>query len=245
MYINEIALWNRNRHIYFKAGLVTALFSCYVVINMEFLNTNAGITEPEYLPEVSSLTLLAHSEAIRVPDPPAVKAAATPSSAYVPPQIFTPVAVDLPVTTQPDFPTESPTLPPVVYAAPPAPEPAQKENNEPMVFAEEMPFLTSCSHLTGRERNVCTEKTMLELIYKHLKYPPIAKELNVQGTVIISFVIDKNGQLGEVNILRDIGGGCGKAAAVVIKNLGQWSPGYQNKKAVNVKYSVPIKFVLQ
>ena len=112
-------------------------------------------------------------------------------------------------------------------------------------ITEKMPTLDSCEGLTSEaERRVCTQNAMLEYIYKNLKYPDVARQNEIEGSVIISFVVDKTGKLKDLEIVRDIGAGCGVAASKVIKGLSDWSPGYHNDHAVNVKYTIPISFKL-
>lgn len=246
MYTNEIAVWNRNRDFYFKIGLIAALLTSYAVINLEItpVSIDPDVAE-EYFSDNSVLTLLAHHEEIRLPQArprQAVPPVATPA---VPVVLFTPVAA-----TEPDDQVSPDPLPSEFYGQPQTeavspPSVPVPDETKTVVFAEEMPYLQSCGHLKGQERTRCTEKAMLTYIYSYLKYPPLARDLGIQGTVILSFVIDKTGKMGEVTVTRDIGGGCGPAAAAVVKNLGTWTPGYQNQKAVNVKYTIPIKFVLQ
>ena len=77
-----------------------------------------------------------------------------------------------------------------------------------------------------------------------LMYPYVAKQNNIQGRVIVSFVVEKNGQLTEIKILRDIGGGCGAEAARVIQQSPKWNPGIQRGIPVRVAYTMPINFAL-
>lgn len=76
----------------------------------------------------------------------------------------------------------------------------------------------------------------------NLKYPLVAKEKNIQGRVIVSFVVEKDGYLTDVEITKGIGGGCDEEAIRVIKNSPKWNPGTQNGKTVRVNYSVSIAF---
>ncbi len=75
-----------------------------------------------------------------------------------------------------------------------------------------------------------------------LHYPKVALENNVTGKVLLSFVIDKNGEIGEIEVLRKVGFGCDEEAIRVIKNMPKWSPGQQNKRKVNVRMLLPIVF---
>jgi len=79
----------------------------------------------------------------------------------------------------------------------------------------------------------------------NLRYPAIARENNTQGTVIIGFVVEKDGSLGDIKIIRAIGDGCDEEATRVIKQCPKWKPGILNGKPVRVQYSIPINFSLK
>ncbi|MEO6521633.1 MAG: energy transducer TonB [Mucilaginibacter sp.] len=75
-------------------------------------------------------------------------------------------------------------------------------------------------------------------------YPAQAKTSGVQGRVFASFIIEKDGSLNDINILRDPGSGLGDEAVRVLKLSPKWTPGVQNGKYVRVKYVVPVSFNL-
>jgi TonB family protein len=79
-------------------------------------------------------------------------------------------------------------------------------------------------------------------IYMHLKYPNDARQNGTQGTVVVSFVVEKDGSLTDVAIARGIGSGCDEEAARIIKLSPKWIPGVQNKHVVRTAYTVPISF---
>jgi protein TonB len=80
---------------------------------------------------------------------------------------------------------------------------------------------------------------------ENIKYPQMAKESGIQGTVYVTFVVEKNGSITDVRVLRGIGGGCDEEAVRVVKNSPKWSPGKQRGKPVRVQYNLPVKFILQ
>jgi periplasmic protein TonB len=79
---------------------------------------------------------------------------------------------------------------------------------------------------------------------KNLKYPPMARENNITGRVIMSFVVEKNGTLTDIKVLRGIGGGCDEEASRVLRKAPAWKPGIQNGRPVRVAYTMPIFFQL-
>lgn len=246
MYNNEIAVWNRNRNLYFKAGMVLSLFVSYTFLNLEFVHHTIGHNMIfEEAGDRTDLSLLVHREEMITPVAPRPKPVIPSPVSALPAPVFVPVPVE--TQAMEDVPLNAPDVVPsprpVTVAIPP---PAEKTEPVPtLIMAQEMPFLEECKGLSDQERYRCSEKAMMAHIYRYLKYPSLAREHNIQGTVVISFVIDRKGDVGQITIARDIGGGCGKAAAETILSLGKWVPGYQNQKAVNVKYMIPIKFVLQ
>jgi len=78
----------------------------------------------------------------------------------------------------------------------------------------------------------------------NLKYPIQAKRMGIEGTVYVSFVVNTDGSVQDVKILRGIGGGCDEEAIRVVRNAPNWNPGKQRGKAVRVKMSLPIRFKL-
>ena len=75
-----------------------------------------------------------------------------------------------------------------------------------------------------------------------LSYPSIAKENKIEGTVVVEFIVEKDGSLTNLKVLKDIGGGCGNEAMRIIKMMPKWTPGKQRDMAVRVKMRAPIKF---
>jgi protein TonB len=145
--------------------------------------------------------------------------------------------------------TEIAAPPPAPAAPPPPPPPPPKDDEEIFVMAEDMPRFPGCEDLgTKDEKKECADKKLMEYIYKNLKYPPIATENGIEGRVTIRFVVDKDGKVGQVEILRDIGGGCGEAAKKVIEDMNslpdKWLPGRQGGRKVKVYFTLPVIFKL-
>lgn len=116
-----------------------------------------------------------------------------------------------------------------------APEIEEEEVVEQEIFqiVEEMPSFPG------------GEQKLLEYVAKNTKYPQIARESGIQGRVFISFVVETDGSISNVKVLRGIGGGCDEEAVRVIKSLPKWKPGKQRGKAVRVSYQIPVMFKLQ
>jgi len=84
-----------------------------------------------------------------------------------------------------------------------------------------------------------------DYLAKNIKYPQMARESGVQGKVFITFVVEPDGHVSNVKVVRGIGAGCDEEAVRVIKNMPKWKPGKQRGKAVRVSYNVPVNFKLQ
>lgn len=88
-------------------------------------------------------------------------------------------------------------------------------------------------------------KALLEFLAKNTKYPQSAAETGIQGTVYLSFVVEKDGNVSNIKTLRGIGGGCNLEAERVLSMMPKWKPGNQFGKPVRVSFNVPVVFKLQ
>jgi protein TonB len=86
---------------------------------------------------------------------------------------------------------------------------------------------------------------LMAYLGNNIKYPPFAKETNIQGRVFINFVVEPDGSISNVKVLRGIGGGCDEEAIRVVESMPKWKPGMQRGKPVRVSYNLPVKFTLQ
>jgi protein TonB len=86
---------------------------------------------------------------------------------------------------------------------------------------------------------------MMEFIARNIKYPPMARESGIQGRVFVNFVVEPNGSVSNVKVLRGIGGGCDEEAIRVVESMPRWTPGRQRGKAVRVSFNLPVRFTLQ
>ena len=118
------------------------------------------------------------------------------------------------------------------------PLPDPKENNhtgtsKTFLWVEEMPEFPG------------GENAMLKYLSNNIKYPVDAREANITGIVYLSFIVDKEGEIKNIEILKGIGGGCEEEAMRVIKNMKKWKPGKQNGQSVNVQFKLPVSFTLR
>jgi protein TonB len=137
--------------------------------------------------------------------------------------------------------------PPVTRPATKPPVPEEPENPSPIfVIVEEMPVFNGCDQeeLSKKEKQECSSNKLLTYLYSKIRYPEIARQAGVEGTVYIKFVIEKDGSVSNATIVRDIGGGCGEEALRVVNSLPKWTPGKQRAVPVRVQFNLPVKYKL-
>ncbi len=86
---------------------------------------------------------------------------------------------------------------------------------------------------------------LMKYLSSHINYPPMAMENNIQGRVIVQFVVTKTGKVGEVKVVRGVDRDLDNEAVRVVKSLPDFIPGRMNGQAVNVWYTLPVTFKLQ
>lgn len=122
----------------------------------------------------------------------------------------------------------------IAVAAPPPP-PAPKPEVATKVFdvVEEMPSFPG------------GKGALMSYLNGNTKYPVVAQENGVQGKVIISFVVERDGSISDVKVARSVDPSLDREAQRVVKSMPRWTPGKQNGQTVRVKYNVPVVFRLQ
>jgi TonB family protein len=78
----------------------------------------------------------------------------------------------------------------------------------------------------------------------NLGYPTTARRKDIEGTVIVAFVVNTDGTVSDFEVLKGIGGGCDEEALRIVKNSPKWTPGMQDGKVVRTRMGLPIKFML-
>ena len=89
------------------------------------------------------------------------------------------------------------------------------------------------------------DAALMKFLQSHINYPPMAAENNVQGKVILQFVVEKDGKVGEVKVARSVDKDLDREARRVVKTLPRFTPGRQNGQPVRVWYTLPVTFKLQ
>jgi len=89
------------------------------------------------------------------------------------------------------------------------------------------------------------DRAMFQHIASNIEYPPLARENNIQGRVVVSFEIDESGNAVNFKVEKGIGWGCDEAALKVVQYLpAKWSPAKLDGKPIRTRYKIPIRFVL-
>ncbi len=86
---------------------------------------------------------------------------------------------------------------------------------------------------------------LTQYLRDNIKYPQQAKETGTQGKVFLTFVVEKDGSITDIKILRDIGSGCGEEAIRVVRSMPKWTPAKQRGKTVRQQFNLPVSFTLQ
>jgi TonB family protein len=89
------------------------------------------------------------------------------------------------------------------------------------------------------------DEARIRFIQSHIVYPEAAKKAGIQGNVYATFVVEKDGSLTNIRILKGISGGCNEEVIRIVKAMPKWSPGKLHGKPVRVQFNLPVKFTLQ
>ena len=116
-----------------------------------------------------------------------------------------------------------------------APEPPKHVVEETKIFTvvEQMPMFPG------------GDPALMRYLSSNIHYPTVAAENGVQGRVVVGFVVERDGSITDVNVLRSVDPSLDREAMRVVKSMPRWQPGKQNGSAVRVKYQVPVSFRLQ
>jgi len=250
----DITRLRKNRPIFLKLGFLFSLAFVTYAFSLEVSpydhKSPIGELEPETIEVQIPITQQKKKQILPPP----------PKEQIIEPEIIeeTPVFVDELIPE--DIPVEIVDNPePVDLDLLPAPAPklkppvAEKEIVSDIEiiktwdWVEEMPRFPGCEDISGSsiEKKRCAEIKMMEFIYGKVKFPQLARDIGEEGTVLISFVIDKKGLPIDFEIIREPGNLLGKEALRVLRQMPKWTPGKQRGRTVNVRYKMPLKFHLE
>ncbi len=121
---------------------------------------------------------------------------------------------------------------------------ANKEGNYAIV--EQMPRFPGCEEEEGdnNDKKACADQKLLKFIYKNIKYPSVARMMQVEGMVVMSFIVYEDGHVGDINTLRGVCQSMEEECIRVLEMMPEWTPGQQKGEPVRVQYNIPIRFKL-
>jgi len=242
---------NENRRsssvIYFQIGLVVSLFVAYLFIELELPDDENNV---QGCPTVVDITEEPYSEKVRVESKPVVQ--------VIKPKIIKPVLTFKPIeNTQPepiettDLTAPDDFLTPIATAQVVTAEPTNAVPSKPEVFEidaiEEKPTFFACQGLKGAAKDACFNEQMKKFLLQNLKYPAKAQNNEIEGKILVEFIIDKSGTVSSVKplLVRNPNNpDLEREALRVIGKLPKMKPGKQGKEHVNVRYTIPISFKL-
>ena len=113
------------------------------------------------------------------------------------------------------------------------PEPPKEDETKVFDVVEQMPSFPG------------GPSALMQFLSSNIKYPVVAEENGVQGRVVCTFVVERDGSITDVRVIKSVDPSLDKEAVRVVKSMPKWIPGKQNGSAVRVKYTVPVTFRLQ
>lgn len=168
--------------------------------------------------------------------------------------------LDIPITEQPPPPPPPPVEQPIIQEIP---DEVEIEDKIEVNFDVDVKESTVIQEVVISEAPVIVEKAdkifdvvetqpnppggmsgWNEYLSKNLKYPTQARRMGVEGTVIVVFVVNTDGSIQDVEVLRGIGGGCDEEALRVVSAAPKWEPGKQRGRPVRTRMRLPIRFKL-
>ncbi|NJL14491.1 MAG: TonB family protein [Microscillaceae bacterium] len=217
---------NRKTGLFFNIGLIVSLVLVITAFEWKFYDDLETIDLGNLVEEETEILDIPITE-MPPPPPPVLQ---QPEIIEVPEdeEIEEQVTMELDVEVQEEKPVQAPTK----INAPPPPAPVVEESDEIFLVVEE-----SAEPQGGFEE-------FYKYVAKNIQYPKQARRMGVEGRVIIQVVIDKDGTLTDMKVLKGIGSGCDEEAVRVLKGSPKWKPGKQRGRAVRQKMTVPIQFKL-
>ena len=246
----DISRLEINRSIHFKLGFVIAISMVTLAFNYT--------TEPPAPYEVSAEPEEDDNFITTVPITKDIKRKLTPPVVKVT-EVFIPddtEFMDKPDPVEPivdvnpvDNPRPIPVIQPAVPSKPtPQILPEEPTEDIPEIFevVEHMPLFGDCNHteMDKEQKKQCSAMALFKYMGERIKYPAMARENGIEGTVVIRFIVDEAGNITAPEIVKDIGGGCGQEALRVVRKMPAWEPGRQRNRKVKVYFNLPVKFKL-
>jgi len=122
---------------------------------------------------------------------------------------------------------------------------AQSEPDAPLQMAEKMPVWHACVDFDDDDESMsCTQRSIAVFVMEHVSYPRKMRKQNRAGTVIVRFVVEKDGSVGHIEMLRGVDPALDDQVVEAVSQFPNFKPGEQRGKPVRVQYALPVKFSL-
>ena len=212
---------NKRKAMFFNLGLVVALGFTLMAFEWKFYEEEIVVDLYNQTEAIDDI--IVPPTIYEPPKPPVVK---HPRIIELPPDEDIPLEIEIDIDNDP---FEEPVIENIVYEEAP---PSEDLPTDFMLVETQPTFLGG-----GPEK-------FLEHIFKNIRYPDKARRMGIEGKVFVKFIIDKNGGITDVEVIKGIGGGCDEEAARAIEDAPDWTPGKQRGRPVSVRMMVPINFKL-
>ena len=219
------------KFIFFLVGLVLALGMVIWLFNFKFYDKPIEFTEQEeHIYTEEDIIPITKQKLPEAPPPPV-------------PEIIEVVSDEVELEVELDIATTETDQQEAVDWEPVEVVEEEEEDNEVLNFAvvERVPVFPGCEGARdNNERKACFQTKLLEFVVGNFKYPEQARELNIQGRVYVKFVIEKNGSVSNIEVLRGVDPILDNAAITCIEKLPKISPAEQRGRPVRMSFVLPI-----
>lgn len=217
--------------IFFEIGLIISMLIALIAFEWTFTESQDKIDLSkiqQVQPMVEEMTPITYQEDLKLPEPPKVQ---------VIPDAIKVVDNSKDVSSNmdifdPDF-ADKTAIEVVNYAG--AKDEAEEDEMEAFLIVEDMPTFGKGG----------LEEFRLNYVQKNMIYPDAAAEKNIQGRVLVSFIVNEKGDVCNVKIVKGVEASLDKEAIRVVSGSPKWKPGKRRGKPVRVQYTMPIIFMLQ
>ena len=119
---------------------------------------------------------------------------------------------------------------------------AQTDGEAPLQLAEKMPVWSTC--INEADEAACTQQAIVTYVIEHIVFGRKAKKRGLEGTVIVRFIVEKDGSIGDIEVVRGVDPLLDDQVVDAVRNFPAFQPGEQRGKAVRVQYALPVRFSL-
>jgi periplasmic protein TonB len=215
----------RQSGLFFNMGLIVSLVLVLAAFEWKFYEDLQKVELGQLTDEFTEMEEIPITE-MPPPPPPVLQ---QPEIVEVPDEEE--IKQDIEMNLDVDVKQEVQVSAPVKIDAPPPP-PVEEEKDEVFMIVEDQPTFEG-----GME-------AFYKFVNKNIEYPKQARRMGVEGKVFVQFVVDKDGSLSEIKVIKGIGAGCDEEAVRALKESPKWKPGKQRGRPVKVRMSLPISFKL-